>query len=318
MTSIRKILKTLAIVPVAMAMSLAAAQAAGYPSKPLTLIVTWPAGGSTDVIARLLAEPLGKELGQPVAVVNRKGGGGSLGTKAALDAPKDGYTVLMTTSGNHILTPLKKDVGYRYDDFVPIGQVVAATLALAVRADSPWKSLDDMIKDAKANPGKYNFGGVPFGMPHLTLNALATEAGVELVHIPMQGGAPGAKALLGGDIAMLPANASTVASNLKAGKMRALAVFNKERDPAFPDVPTAKEQGHPVYGSPFVGMAVAKGVPQEAVDRLRAALQKVANDPDFQAKAVKTATAITYLPADDFGAVWARDWNAYEPVLKKK
>ena len=318
MRTIRRMLGAFALLPAVMLLSVAAASAQDYPSKPITLVVTWPAGGSTDVIARLLAEPLGEELGQPVAVVNRKGGGGSLGTKAVLDAPKDGYTVLMTTSGNHILTPLKKDVGYRYDDFVPIGQLVAASLVLAVREDSPWQTLDDMIADVKANPGKYTFGAVPSTMPHLTLNALAEAAGLELVHIPMQGGAPGVKALLAGDVDMLPANASSVASNLKAGKLRALAVFNAERDPAFPDIPTAKEQGYAVFGNPFVGLAVAKGVPQEAIDRLRAALEKVANDPEFQAKAVKTATAITYLPAEEFGAIWERDWNAYEPVLRKQ
>lgn len=318
MNMTRKILYSLAIVPVVTLMTLAGASAQSYPSKPLKLIVTWPAGGSTDVIARLLADPLGKELGQPVAVVNRKGGGGSLGTKAALDAPRDGYTVLLTTSGNHILTPLKKNVGYRYDDFEPIGQVVAATLALAVRADSPWKNLADMIKDVKANPGKYNFGAVPNAMPNLTLNGLTAEAGLDLVLIPMQGGAPGVRALLGGDIALLPANVSSLASNIKAGKLRALAVFNKTRDPAFPDIPTALEQGHAVFGNPFVGMAVAKGVPQAALDRLRAALKTVANDPAFQARAVKAATAITYLPPAEFGAIWARDWKNYEPILKKK
>jgi tripartite-type tricarboxylate transporter receptor subunit TctC len=300
------------------ALWLGAAQAQSYPSKPITLIVTWPAGGSTDVIARLLADPLGTALGQPVAVVNRAGGGGSLGTMAALEAPKDGYTVLMTTSGNHVLTPLKKDVGYRYDSFVPIGQLVAATVMLAVRADSKWKTLADFVKDAKANPGKYTFGAVPNGMPHLTLGGLEKVAGLKLVHVPQKGGAPGAKALLAGDVDVLPANASTVASNLKAGKMRALAMFGSKRDAAFRDVPTATEQGYAVLGSPFVGVAIAKGVPQDAIDTLRAAVKKVANDKDFQAKALKTATVITYLPADEFGAVWARDWKAYEPVLKAK
>jgi len=295
-----------------------AAQAQAYPSKPITLIVTWPAGGSTDVIARLFAEPLGTALGQPVAVVNRAGGGGALGTMAAIEAPKDGHTILMTTSGNHVLTPLKKDVGYTYESFVPIGQLVAATIMLAVRADSKWKTLDDFVKDAKANPGKYTFGAVPNGMPQLTLNGLEKAAGLKLVHVPQKGGAPGATALLAGDVDVLPANAATVASNLKAGKMRALAMFGEKRDPAFPDVPTAKEQGYAVFGSPFVGVAVAKGVPQAAIDKLSAAVQKVANDADFQAKAQKTATVITYLPAQAFGAVWARDWNAYAPMLKGK
>ncbi|MFV2035883.1 MAG: Bug family tripartite tricarboxylate transporter substrate binding protein, partial [Halocynthiibacter sp.] len=317
MRQLNTILKMLAILPVSVFAMSGAVPAQDYPSKPITAIVTWSAGGSTDVIARLLAEPLGKELGQPVAVVNRKGGGGSLGTKAALDAPLDGYTVLMTTSGNHILTPLKKDVGYRYDDFEPIGQLVAATIVLAVRADSPWQTLDDLIADVKANPGKFDFGAVPSGMPHLTLNGLATEAGLDIVHIPMQGGAPGVKALLGGDVAMLPANAATVASNLKAGKLRALAVFNKNRDAAFPDIPTATEQGYDVFGNPFVGMAIAKGVPQDVLDRLREALKNVANDPEFQETVLKAASAITYLPPEEFGAVWARDWANFEPILKK-
>lgn len=304
-----------ALVP---ALWLGAAHAQGYPSKPITLIVTWPAGGSTDVIARLFAEPFGAALGQPVAVVNRAGGGGSLGTMAALDAPKDGHTVLMTTSGNHVLTPGKQDVGYTYQDFVPIGQLVAATLVLAVRADSPWKTLEDFVKAAKASPGKYLFGGVPNGMPHLTLNGLANAAGLQLVHVPMKGGAPGATALLAGDIQALPANASTVASNLKAGKMRALASFGEKRDPAFPEVPTAKEQGYEVFGSPFVGVAVAKGVPQAAIDKLRAATERVAKDPDFREKALKTATDISYLPARQFGEVWARDWKTYRPMLQGK
>lgn len=306
------------IVILSSALWVGAVQAQGYPSKPITLIVTWPAGGSTDVIARLFAEPLGTTLGQPVAVVNRAGGGGALGTMAALEAPKDGYTVLMTTSGNHVLTPLKKDVGYTYESFVPIGQLVAATIMLAVRADSKWKTLDDFVKDAKANPGKYTFGAVPNGMPQLTLNGLEKAAGLKLVHVPQKGGAPGATALLAGDVDVLPANAATVASNLKAGKMRALAMFGEKRDPAFPDVPTAKEQGYAVFGSPFVGVAVAKGVPQAAIDKLRAAVDKVAHENDFQGKAMKTATVITYLPAKQFGEVWARDWNAYAPMLKGK
>jgi tripartite-type tricarboxylate transporter receptor subunit TctC len=314
-TSMKKLL-ALASIPLALAWAgVAAAQ--DYPSKPITMIVTWNAGGSTDVIARLVAEPLGEELGQPVAVVNQAGGGGSLGTQAVLDAPKDGYTILATTSGNHVLTPLKNDVGYQYDDFEPIGQLVAATIILAVNADSPWETLDDLVEAVKAEPGKYTFGAVPAGMPHLTLNALADAAGLELVHVPQQGGAPGATALLSGTVDMLPANAATVASNIKGGKLKGLAVFSPERDEAFPAIPTAEEQGYAVYGSPFVGIAVAKGVPDDVVATLREALEKVANDPEFQEKALMTATAITYLPAEQFGAIWERDWNTYAPMLQQ-
>ncbi|MEJ2374447.1 MAG: tripartite tricarboxylate transporter substrate binding protein, partial [Pseudolabrys sp.] len=237
-------------VPMITVAAAGSATAEAYPSKPIDMIVTWNAGGSTDVIARLMAGPLGKRLGEPVAVANRVGGGGSLGTRAALHAPKDGYTILMTTSGNHILTPLKHDVGYRYDDFTPVGQLFSGTIILAVRADSPWKSLDQLVKAAKARPNKYTFGAVSGVMPYLDLESLAHTAGFKVVHVPEQGGAPGAIALLAGDIDMLPANAATVSANIKAGKMRALAVFNEKRDPAFPNVPTATEQGYPVIGSP--------------------------------------------------------------------
>ncbi|TNF19024.1 MAG: tripartite tricarboxylate transporter substrate binding protein [Rhodobacteraceae bacterium] len=301
----------------ALIVSTGLAAAAEYPEKPISMIVTWNAGGSTDVLARLLAEPLGAELGVPVAVTNMPGGGGSLGTRAALDAPLDGYTILATTSGNHILTPLKNDVGYRYDDFEPIGQLVAASLILAVREDSPWLTLEDFIAAARAEPGKYLFGAVPDVAPHLTLRALAESAGLELVHLPQQGGAPGATALLAGDVDLLPANAATVASSLKGGKMRGLAVFSAERDPAFPDIPTAKEQGYEVYGSPFVGLAVAKGVPEDVLATLKTAFDKVAQDPAFGERAIKVASALTYLPAEEFGAVWERDWTTYAPMLQK-
>lgn len=294
-----------------------AAAAQDYPSKPIKMIVTWPAGGTTDVIARLIAEPLGEALGQPIAVVNQEGGGGSLGTQAVLDAPKDGYTILMTTSGNHILTPLKNpEVGYTYDDFVPIGQIAQRTLVFAVREDSPWQDLDDLVAAAKADPGKYTFGAVPVSLPQLTMDNFADVAGIEVVHVPQQGGAPGATALLSGDIDVLPASFGTVASNLKAGTMRGLAIFNPERDPAFPDIPTAAEQGYEVYGSPFTGIAVARGIPEGAVATLREALAEVATDPAFQEKAVQAGSNVTYLDADAFGAVWARDDTAYKPILQ--
>jgi tripartite-type tricarboxylate transporter receptor subunit TctC len=195
---------------------------------------------------------------------------------------------------------------------------VAATIILAVNADSPWQSLGDLVDAVKADPGKYTFGAVPNGMPNLTLNGLADTAGLEIVHVPQQGGAPGVVALLAGTVDMLPANAASVASNIKGNKLRGLAVFRADRDPAFPDIPTAEEQGFAVYGSPFVGIAIAKGVPDDVLAILREALSDVAHDADFQAMTLKTATAITYLNAEEFGAIWERDWKNYEPMLSKK
>lgn len=292
--------------------------AADYPAKPITFIVPWPAGGTTDIIGRLLAESMSADMGTPIAVVNRVGAGGSLGTKAALDAPKDGYTVLVTTSGNQILTPLAKDVGYTSADFVPIGQVSSRTLALGVKADAPWKDLKDLQKDAKANPGKYSFGAVPNVLPFLTLDQWAKMAGVQLTFVPQQGGAPGVTGTLGGHLNMVPESLASMNSHLKAGTMRALAVFSEDRDPAAPEVPTAKEQGFAVFGNPFTGLAVAKGTPDAALAKLRASMAKAVKDPAFQDKAIKSGSDVTYLDAEAFGKVWVRDWEAYAPVLQKK
>jgi len=292
--------------------------AADYPAKPITFVVPWPAGGTTDIIGRLLADAMSTDLGKPIAVVNRVGAGGSLGTKAVLDAPKDGYTVLVTTSGNQILTPLAKNVGYTSADFVPIGQVSSRTLALGVKADAPWKNLADLQKDAKANPGKYTFGAVPNVLPFLTLDQWTKMAGVQLTFVPQQGGAPGVTGTLGGHLSMVPESLSSMNSHLKAGTMRALAVFNEERDPAAPDVPTAKEQGFAMFGNPFTGLAVARGTPDAAVKRLRQSMAKVVMEPAFQDKAMKAGSNVTYLDGEAFGKVWARDWEAYAPVLQKK
>jgi tripartite-type tricarboxylate transporter receptor subunit TctC len=292
--------------------------AADYPEKPITFVVPWPAGGTTDIIGRLLADAMSTDLGKPIAVVNRVGAGGSLGTKAVLDAPKDGYTVLVTTSGNQILTPLAKNVGYKSADFVPIGQVSSRTLALGVKADAPWKNLADLQKDAKAHPGKYTFGAVPNVLPFLTLDQWTKLAGVQLTFVPQQGGAPGVTGTLGGHLSMVPESLSSMNSHLKAGTMRALAVFNEERDPAAPDVPTAKEQGFAVFGNPFTGLAVAKGTPDAAVKRLRQSMAKVVMEPAFQERAMKAGSNVTYLDGEAFGKVWARDWEAYAPVLQKK
>lgn len=292
------------------------ATAQSWPEKPVTMMVTWNAGGTTDIIARLFAEELSGELGQPVPVVNRVGGGGALGTSEAL-AATDGYTVLMTTSGNHILTPLTNDVGYSFDDFEPIGQLSSRTLALAVLDDKPWTNLDDLKAAAAADPGALTFAAVPNVLPYLTLVDWAEKAGVELTNVPMQGGAPGVTAALGGHVDMVIESLSSVNAHLQEGTMRGLAVFNSERDPAAPDVPTAAEQGYDVYGNPFTGVAIAKGVPEEVVARLEEATARIAADAEFQDRMMKAGANVEYLDAAAFGQVWARDWETFEPILSQ-
>lgn len=292
----------------------APAMAQDYPQRPITMIVPWSAGGTTDIVARLYAVELGEELGQPVAVVNRVGGGGALGTAEALEAD-DGYTIIMTTSGNHVLTPLANDVGYVADDFIGIGQLSIRTLILAVADDAPWADLQELQADAQANPGAYTFGAVPNVLPYLTLSTWAQMADVELTHVPQQGGAPGVNGVLGGHLHMVPESLSSVNSHLEAGTMRGLAVFNEERDPAAPEVPTAAEQGFAVYGNPFTGVAVGGETPDEVVETLREATAKIAADPSFQERMMQAGDSVQYLDGPAFEEIWARDWATYEPLL---
>lgn len=307
--------KAIGGVATALALTAVPAAAQDYPERPITMIVPWSAGGTTDIVARLFADELGEELGQPVAVVNVVGGGGALGTAEAKDAT-DGYTVLMTTSGNHILTPLANDVGYTPEDFVGIGQLSERTLVLAVLSEKPWQNLVDLQEAAAANPGGLTFGAVPNVLPFLTLSSWANEAGVELLHVPQQGGAPGVNGVLGGILDMVPESLSSVQQHLQAGTMRGLAVFNIERDPVAPDIPTAVEQGFEVYGNPFTGLAVASGAPDEVISTLRDATARIAQDAEFQGKMATAGGNVTYLDGDAFEAVWARDWAAYKPLLQ--
>lgn len=285
-----------------------------YPAKPITFIVPWPAGGTTDIMGRLLGEAMAKELGQPIAVVNRVGGGGALGTKATADAPKDGYTVLVTTSGNHVLTPIKGNVGYEPDDFVGIGQISSRTLVLATKSDK-WKTAADLIKDAKANPGKFTYGAVPNVLPYIVASQFAKAAGIQLTHVPQTGGAPGVTGVLGGHLDLVPESLESMQQHLKAGTMQALVVFNEARDPALPDIPTAKELGFDVVGNPWTGLAVAKGTPDAVVAKLRAVMAKVAKDPAFVATVEKTGAGIEYLDGPAFTALFSRDFAKFKAAV---
>jgi tripartite-type tricarboxylate transporter receptor subunit TctC len=294
----------------------APASAETYPVRPITFIVPWPGGGTTDIIGRLLAEAMSKELGQPIAVVDRVGGGGALGTKQAFDAPKDGYTVLVTTSGNHVLTPITGNVGYKPDDFVGIGQISSRTLVLATKGDK-WKNVADFIKDAKANPGKYTFGAVPNVLPYIVTAAFAKAAGIELTHVPQTGGATGVTGVLGGHLDLVPESLESMQQYLKSGAMKALVVFNDKRDPAAPDVPTAKELGFDVIGNPWTGLAVAKGTPPEIVEKLRAVMAKVAKDPAFVALVEKSGAGVEYLDGPSFTALFSRDFEKFKAAMGK-
>ena len=291
------------------------AEAADYPSKPITFVVPWGAGGRTDIVGRLAAEKMSEALGQPVAVVNRTGGRGAIGTKSVLDAPKDGYTVLVTTPGNQILGPLGRDVGFEPLDFTALGRIAAGSVILAASTEQPFEDAESMMAYAREHPGETTFSGVKNVLPYLTTLAFAQKAGIELKNIPAKDDAEAVPMALGNHVNMVASSSlSAVASHLEAGTMRALVAFSEERLPEIPDTPTAIELGFDVTGSPWTGLAVADGVPEEVVTILRDTLAEVVKDPDFIARAEAAKVVVDYADGPAFEEQWAREYENFKAV----
>jgi len=231
---------------IATPLAITQASAQSFPDKPLRLIVPFPAGGPTDIVARPLGQLLSDSLKQPVVIDNRGGAGGSIGADLVAKSPPDGYTLIMATVGTHAINgSLYKKLPYDpVKDFTPIALVASAPVAVVVNPAQPYKSIGDLVSAANANPGKVSFGSAGSGTPgHLTGEMFAASAGVKLQHVPYKGSAPAVTDLLGGQIPMMFDPLQSVIANVRAGKLRALAISSTKRSPLLPDVPTLAEAG---------------------------------------------------------------------------
>ncbi|MDP2005562.1 MAG: tripartite tricarboxylate transporter substrate binding protein [Rubrivivax sp.] len=295
----------------ALGTSAALAQGA-WPSKPLTLIVPFPPGGVADTVGRPVAEALGKALGQTVVVENRSGAGGATGIGAASRAAADGYTLLFSLSSISILPEADKILGrksvFTTASFTPIARFTADPTVLVVRADSPWKTLPEFMAYAKANPGKLNFGSSGnYGTMHVPMEMLKAKAGVFMTHIPYTGAGPALLALLGGQVDAVASGPSSVAQQIKAGKLRALAHWGEKPLQAMPEVPSLTQGGYPVAFAQWSALFVPAGVPDDVVQKLRAAARKAAQDPQVVSIINKAGSPIEYLDAPEFQAYWQAD-----------
>jgi tripartite-type tricarboxylate transporter receptor subunit TctC len=251
----------------------ALAQPAWTPSRPLRIVVPFPAGGSFDVQARLLAEGLAPELGQPVVVENRPGAGGNVGTEYVAHQPPDGYTILVSSLGPYVIAPhLLKTPGYdALKDFDFITVAVQAPNVLTVPAASPFKSLADVIAFLKAHPGKMSFASAGNGSSdHLTAELFWQTTGTSGLHVPYKGGAPAMTDLLGGQVDATFMNINTGLANIRAGKLRALAIVHPTRSPLFPSLPTIVEAGFPGYHfTAWFGIVAPSSVPRPIITALK-------------------------------------------------
>ena len=279
--------------------------ASEFPSKPITIVVPWKAGGGTDGLARALAKETTDVLGVSVNVLNKTGGQGTIGHAYGMSARPDGYTVTMVTF--ELCT--YKALGRGHVDasgFTPLMQLNEDPAALTVNADSPYATLDDFIAAAKANPGKIAVGNSGPGVVwHLAAIQFEQKAGIELAHVPFDGAAPAVVQLLGKHIDAVPVSPAEVLQHVEVGRLRTLAVMTTERDPSIPDVPTFRELGVDVLGAGWRGLAVPKTTPPHIVDRLIKGFKAAYDRPTFKEAARKAQLNLKYLDREAFTATLA-------------
>lgn len=317
-------LRSLLLQSLALCVGMSAADAAlaqAWPSKPISMIVPFPPGGVADTVARPVAEALSKELGQSVIVENRLGAGGAVGMAAAARAGADGHTVLMTLSSISILPEADHILGrkpsFTLDQFKPIARFTADPTVLVVRADAPWKSLAEFIKDLQSKPGKFNYGSSGnYGTMHVPMEMLKAQARFSMTHIPYTGAGPAVLALLAGQVDAVSTGPASVVQHIRSGKLRALAHWGDKPLQALPEVPSLKQSGFPVQFAQWSALFVPSATPPEVISRLRAAARKAASDPGVIQTIGKAGSPVEYLDAAEFQTYWDADARAMVEAVK--
>lgn len=271
-----------------------------FPTKPITIIVPWAAGGGTDTVARALAKEAEKRLGQPVNVTNVTGGGGAVGHGEGLKASPDGYTLTLGTF-ELVTLPIQGQTPFTYKDFTLLMQLNQDPATVTVRKDAEWKTLKDYIDYAKANPGKIrNANSGPGGAWHLAAALLEQKTGAKLTHVPYNGAAPGLVALMAKEVDSSTASPAEVRQHVLAGNLRILAISSEQRDPLFPDVPTFKEAGVDITYSIWRGLLAPKNLPAERAKILHDAFKKAWDSQEFQDFMKKAGLGLVYKNGEDF------------------
>ncbi len=291
-----------------------------FPTKPLRIIVPFPAGGAADVTSRLLGEHMAKGLGQPVIAENRPGAGAVIGYELAARAPGDGHTLLVVFP-SFVINPAVKQ-GLKYDplrDFKAVGQTISLPMAFAVNPSVPAKSIQELVALARAKPGEIAYGTPGAGTTHHVIGEMfRLAANINIVHAPFQGEAPALTAAAGGHLPMAFVNASAVAPFSKSGKIRPLAVTTPERAEVLPDVPTMREAGYPeIESTNWSGLVVPVATPQSAVSRLNAELVSALRDAEIQEKLKTYGMSPVPGTPEQFGAFLQSETARYAKVVRE-
>ena len=303
----------------AMALGLAGAAAAEFPERQVTLVIPFAAGGSTDVVGRIVADRMSRDLGQQVVVQNVGGAGGSLGAQQVAKADPDGYTILMATVATHALNPLilKQKPYDPVADFAPVSLLVLVPNVLAVNPELPVNSVQELIDLAKKEPGTLAYASSGNGTPlHLSGELFKSMAGVDLTHIPYKGSGPALTDVLGNQVPIIFDNLPSASGHISSGKLRALGVTTAERAPSFPDVPAIAETlpGYETYT--WNALFAPAGTPPEAVARLNAAARAAMADPEVVKRMADFSATIVASSPEELAEHVKAEMAKWEPVVR--
>ncbi len=293
-----------------------------YPSRPVTFINPFPPGGAVDVVARPLAAVLEPILKQPMVIETKSGAAGQVGAQFGASAKPDGYTLLMhivSISGFAEVDKLfGRPVKFTNADFIPIARFVADPMVLVVNDQQPYKTLKELVEDAKKRPNALIFSSSGlYGALHLPTALFMNAAGIQMKHLPTAGGGPALTAILGNNSQVLVSSIAAANAQMKAGKLRALACFGAQRAPALPNVPTMKELGYNVEFHLWVGMFAPKDTPAQVITAMRDASKKAAADPKFVEAMKNLGQDVAYLDQPEFRTFWDADAKRVEEAVRQ-
>jgi tripartite-type tricarboxylate transporter receptor subunit TctC len=300
-------------------LAMALPAAAQYPDRPVTLLNGYPAGGNVDIVSRQLVEGMKARFPRGLVIVYRPGAAGSVAVTELTRSQPDGYTIILTPHSALVIAAQVQDLAYKTpDDYDPFANVVSYYPMLAVRAESPYKTLQDLVAAAKANPGKLSVGSPGEGTSsHLNLEELMIKAGVKMIHTPFKGWGQSSPALLGGHIDALVAQPAELKGQVEGKRMRVLAAFQPNRHPVFPDVPTAKEAGYDVANGVWFLLMAPKGTPAAVVKYLHDAAKEAIEDPKFAKSMAERGIDADYRPGDVLRAGLWREYRAHTDILRR-
>ncbi len=290
---------------------------AEYPNKPITLVIQYPPGGSTDLTARALANGAKKYLGQPIICENKAGGGGTVGVAIVASKPADGYTIGIVTSSPTMAYHMGKLNFHPLNNLTPIIRWANYLFGITVRSDSQWKTMQEIIQYVKQHPETVSYGSPGVGTPpHLAMEELSMVAGTKFIHVPHKGIAENVTALLGKHIEVI-SDSSGWAPMVDAGQFRLLATWGEKRCDRYPQVPTIKEIGYDVVARSHLGVIGPKGIPKPIVAKLANAFQKAMEDPEFLEVMKKFDMPSYYLGTEDYEKYMRSDFENIEKLVKK-